>query len=208
VDVGAIGADRRSLRADAAGSASVNTASLPACPRPPAQPPPTATSRHNREAATAAVTARPGRTPVVATSRAMLGVRWRGGPAGADPGGDGGDPPAGRPRPRCRARLPAPPPSIPNVATGLRPAAHHSLLKGSTCTASATSPHLLDLAGGRRHPGPDHRRADGPPGQRTRRPPSGQRHGAFRAQAGRDGVFGSQRARYRWSPARSSPPQR
>ena len=38
-------------------------------------------------------------------------------------------------------------------------------------------PHLRDLAGGRRHPGPGHRRADGPRGDQPRRPAAGQRHG-------------------------------
>jgi hypothetical protein len=37
-------------------------------------------------------------------------------------------------------------------------------------------PHLLDLAGGRRHPGPGHRRGDGPPGQWALRRASGQHH--------------------------------
>jgi hypothetical protein len=45
-------------------------------------------------------------------------------------------------------------------------------------TSPISTPHLLDLAGGRRHPRPGHRRADGPPGQRALRPTSGQLHRA------------------------------
>ena len=39
--------------------------------------------------------------------------------------------------------------------------------EGRSARRPRLPPHLLDLAGGRRHPGPGHRRADGPPGQRA-----------------------------------------
>jgi len=82
---------------------------------------------------------------------------------------------------RCTSWKPPgwqPAPATARRRAGWRPTHPPRLLRWSGAARSERpSPYLLDLAGGRRHPGPGDRRADGPRGHSSQQAATGQRHG-------------------------------